>query len=76
MAGTIDESGNKLIGWWGYLHTSGTIQIKRYFGRRDIEEASESPFVQAIVFPFEARDREEAEEYIRLNLKSRGLIRT
>jgi len=46
--------------WWGYLHTQGTIQAKRYFGIRDIEEANESPFVQNVFGPFEASDRTEA----------------
>lgn len=46
--------------WWGYLHTSGTIQAKRYFEPLDIQEAKESPFCDIVVGPFEASDRDEA----------------
>jgi hypothetical protein len=46
--------------WWGYLHTQGTLQAKRYFGPLDIQEAEESPFCAKVVGPFEATDREEA----------------
>ena len=51
--------------WWGYKHTSGTLQAKRYFDRRDTDEAQESPFVEQIVYPFLAANREEALEYIK-----------
>lgn len=50
---------NKLL-WWGYLHTEGTIQAKRYFEPLDIQEANESPFCEIVVGPFEAIDRVEA----------------
>lgn len=50
---------NKLL-WWGYLHTSGTIQVKRYFSREDITEAHDSPFCELVVEPFEANNRDEA----------------
>lgn len=46
--------------WWGYLHTSGTVQAKRYFSSEDISEARESPFCAVVIGPFEAADREEA----------------
>lgn len=46
--------------WWGYLHTAGTLQVKKYFGEMDITEALESPFCKIVVGPFEAKDREEA----------------
>ena len=54
--------------WWGYLHTSGSIQAKRYFDKRDTDEAEESPFVQEVVYPFEASGRDEALEYIKQQL--------
>ena len=38
--------------WWGYIHTNGTIQVKRYFGPEDIREAHESPFVARVYGPF------------------------
>ena len=46
--------------WWGYKHTSGTLQAKRYFGPLDIQEANESPFCDQVVGPFEAEGRDEA----------------
>ena len=46
--------------WWGYLHTSGTVQLKRFFDERDIQDAADSPFVARIFQPFEASSREEA----------------
>jgi len=46
--------------WWGYKHTSGTYQAKRYFDRLDIQEAMESPFCEMVVGPFEAENRDEA----------------
>lgn len=46
--------------WWGYKHTSGSLQAKRYFEPLDIQEAKESPFCKQVVGPFEAEDREEA----------------
>ena len=51
--------------WWGYLHTSGTLQVKRYFGREDIVEALQSPFCQKVEGPFEAENREEALEIVK-----------
>lgn len=46
--------------WWGYRHTSGTLQAKRYFDKRDLEEAYESQFCAQVVQPFSANSREEA----------------
>ena len=46
--------------WWGYVHTLGTIQAKRYFGPQDITEANESPFCKEVYGPFPAKDREDA----------------
>jgi len=46
--------------WWGYLHTEGTLHVKRYFGPMDIDEAYESPFVSLVAGPWECKDREEA----------------
>lgn len=51
---------NNKLQWWGYLHTSGTYQAKRYFGALDTDEARESPFCKIVVGPFYASDREEA----------------
>lgn len=47
--------------WWGYLHVNGGLHLKRYFGREDIRQATESPFVDEAYGPFEADTRDEAE---------------
>lgn len=46
--------------WWAYIHENGSLQVKRFFGPRDLEEAYESPFVDYVISPFEAENREEA----------------
>lgn len=51
--------------WWGYVHTSGTLQAKRYFDPLDIQEAHQSPFCEQVVGPFEAKDRDEALEIVK-----------
>lgn len=50
----------KIMQWWGYLHISGTLQAKPYFGPLDIQEANESPFCKKVFGPFEACGRDEA----------------
>lgn len=51
--------------WWGYKHTSGTLQAKRYFGPLDTEEARDSPFCDEVVGPFSAKGREDALEKVK-----------
>lgn len=46
--------------WWGYRHTNGSVQAKRYFSEEDVMEAMLSDFCEKVVGPFEAKDREEA----------------
>lgn len=53
---------NDAIQWWAYRHTNGTIQLKRYFDKRDMEDAEESPFVDEYTRPFSADNREHAME--------------
>lgn len=55
--------------WWGYLHTSGTIQAKRYFGKQDIDEAFESLFCDIVYGPFPADNREEAIHHLQEQFK-------
>jgi hypothetical protein len=55
--------------WWGYLHSLGTYQAKRYFGPLDIKEANESPFCVKVVGPFMAKGRMEALEKIKELIK-------
>lgn len=52
--------------WWGYLHSNGTIQAKRWFGdHKDYtEDCQDNPFVIEVVIPFEADTREEAIEIL------------
>ena len=50
--------------WWGYLHTNGHLQAKRYFSREDLDEAGERPFVEKYFGPFEAKDRDQALEIL------------
>lgn len=56
--------------WWGYKHINGSLQAKRYFDDRDLSEAYESPFVDQVILPFEAEDREQALEHIKKLLES------
>ena len=46
--------------WWGYRHCNRTIQVKRYFDDIDLVEARRSPFVEKVVGPFSAENREDA----------------
>ncbi len=55
---------NKLQ-WWGYVHTSGTLHLKRYFDQRDTQEAHESPFCARVFGPWEADTHEEALRILR-----------
>ena len=48
--------------WWGYQHTNGSIQVKRFFSQEDIDEAMDSPFVSSVAGPFDAKDRDDAIE--------------
>lgn len=54
------------IMWWGYLHQSGTIQVKRWFG--DVADYTTdcdgNEFVKRVVRPFYAPSREAALEHI------------
>jgi len=50
----------KLPLWWGYLHVNGAVQVKRFFDNRELIEAYESSFVQAVCTPMPCKDRAEA----------------
>lgn len=57
--------------WWGYLHTSGTLHVKRYhpdFGDGDIDDAYDSPFCAKVMGPFNAPDRDAAIEFLAKSL--------
>lgn len=55
--------------FWAYLHTNGTIQLKRYWESEIaatlLKDARESAFVVRVVGPFEADLRTEAERIAR-----------
>ena len=55
------------IMWWGYLHANGSIHVKRWFG--DVKDYTEdcegNDFVQRVVPPFIAANRDEASAIIR-----------
>jgi hypothetical protein len=56
--------------WWGYLHSNGTIQVKRWWGNRAdyTTDCENSPFVVSVVQPFEANSREDAMQIARAHL--------
>ena len=51
--------------WYGYQHTNGSLHTKRYFTHENIIEAKESDFVAHVVGPFEADNKEAAQEVIK-----------
>jgi len=61
---------NNSIQWWGYVHSNGSLQVKRYFGPEDLSEARESPFVSEVHGPWKVNSREEALEMLK---KSSGV---
>lgn len=56
--------------WWGYLHSSGTVQVKRWYGdHKDYTEDCEgNDFVVQVVRPFAADNLEKATEFIQKQL--------
>lgn len=47
--------------WYGYVHVNGKLFIRRYLGDYgDIEEATQSDFVQQCFGPFEADSKIQA----------------
>jgi len=56
--------------FWGYLHSNGKIQVKRWFG--DMEDyttdCENNEFVKLVVPPFEASSREQALEILKTRL--------
>ena len=54
-----------MIEWWGYIHSNGSLQVKRYFGPKDLSEARESPFVERVYGPWKVNGREEALEMLK-----------
>ena len=50
--------------WWGYLHSDGSIQVKRWFGDDNdyTTDCEGNDFVVKIIYPFKSASREEAFE--------------
>ena len=48
--------------WYGYRHTNGRVQVKRFFGVRDLEDCRDSDFVVSYTAAFPAEGREDAME--------------
>lgn len=65
----MEENKENLFEWWGYSHINGSIQAKRYFDKRDLSEAHESDFIDRVIPPFMAKDREDALKQIQEKLK-------
>jgi len=59
--------------WWGYLHSNGTIQVKKWWGDHDdyTRDCKDNPFVQAVVKPFQADTYEAAGKIIAMQLKEK-----
>ena len=67
--------------WWGYLHSNGSIQTKRFINNlpnamASLDDARESPFVVQMYGPFEAEDRKAAFKILKekLTIKERRSI--
>jgi len=58
------------IKWWGYLHSNGSIQLKRWFGdvKDYTEDCENNPFTVRVIEPFEAETREAAYEKLKERL--------
>lgn len=54
------SSTSSSLRWWAYLHTNGTVQLKRFFDWESLSDAKASPFVQKTCGPFKAGSRDEA----------------
>jgi hypothetical protein len=57
--------------WWGYLHSSGTIQVKRWFGDHAdyTTDCEGNDLVVEVVRPFPAKSRDAALDHITLELQ-------
>lgn len=54
--------------WYAYLHREGSLHVRPYLdstGAGDVEDARESPYVEAVVGPYDAHDRVRATAYAR-----------
>ena len=61
------------IMWWGYLHSNGDVQLKRWYGDHAdyIDDCKDNPFVKHVVPPFEAETPAKALEILLDELRQR-----
>ena len=61
----------KGVWWWGYLHSNGTIQLKRWWGDHQdyTSDCQGNPNVKAVVRPFMAADFETAKKILQSHFK-------
>lgn len=52
--------------WWGYLHSNGTVQLKRWFGDHEdyTGDVEGNDFVVQVVRPFKEDSDERAWDYV------------
>jgi hypothetical protein len=57
--------------YWGYLHSNGTVQVKRWMGDHDdyTRDCEGNPFVKKVIKPFRADDYLSATRIINMHLK-------
>ena len=60
--------------WWAYLHSNGSIQLKRWFGDHNdyTTDCYGNDFVTEVIKPFKAYTREQALEIVKQQLMERG----
>lgn len=63
--------------WWGYLHSNDTPQLKRWFGDTAdyTTDCEGNPFVQIVIPPFEAKDRDEAMQMLVVAINTKKMQR-
>lgn len=61
------------IMWWGYLHSNGTVQLKRWFGdvKDYTEDCENNPFTVKVIPPFDAESSELAYKILCDKLKEK-----
>jgi len=61
--------------WWGYLHSNGTVQVKRWYGdtKDYTDDCDGNPFVHAVCEPLDAISREEAIDIITKHLLPKSI---
>ena len=53
-------SENEGLMWYAYRHINGATQVKRFFGKMDLQDCEESDFVESYTQPYRANGRDEA----------------